>query len=164
MKRISISFLKVVIVLIGMVTLALLLWLPLTEGRATNLDLIDIYTNKFVLYAYMSSIPFFVALYKAFRLLGYIVQNKAFSTKAVNALRYIKFCAILLSALVVAAGLFVMITHKKEEDPAGFIAICILITFVSVVIATATAVFERLLQNAVDNMNSENSKSYSNLF
>ena len=40
-------------------------------------------------------------------------------------------------------------------DPAGFIAMCIVTTFISIVIATAAAVFEKLLQNAVD-IKSEN--------
>ena len=52
MKQISIVFLQAVIVLIGMVILAILIWLPLTEGRATNLDLFTIYADKFILYGY----------------------------------------------------------------------------------------------------------------
>jgi hypothetical protein len=53
------------------------------------------------------------------------------------------------------AALYIRIFHAKEDDPAGFIALCIVTTFISVVIATATAVFERLLQSAVD-IKSEN--------
>jgi hypothetical protein len=55
----------------------------------------------------------------------------------------------------VAAGVYIKIFHSKEDDPAGFLAICIVTTFVSIVIATATAIFEKLLQNAID-MKSEN--------
>lgn len=155
MKRISIVFLQAVIVLIGIVTLVILIWLPLTEGRATNLDLLNIYSDKFILYGYTTSIPFFVALYNAFKLLGCIGQNKVFSTNAVNTLKNIKYCAIVLSILIVAAGLFIRFTHNKEDDPAGFLAICIVTTFVSIVVATAAAIFEKILQNAVD-MKSEN--------
>jgi len=155
MKRISIVFLQAVIVLIGIVTLVILIWLPLTEGRATNLDLLNIYSDKFILYGYTTSIPFFVALYNAFKLLGCIGQNKVFSTNAVNTLNNIKYCAIVLSILIVAAGLFIRFTHNKEDDPAGFLAICIVTTFVSIVVATAAAIFEKILQNAVD-MKSEN--------
>ena len=36
----------------------------------------------------------FVALYNAFRLLGYIGQNKVFSTNSVKTLKNIKHCAI----------------------------------------------------------------------
>jgi hypothetical protein len=70
MKRISIVFLQAVIVLIGIVALVILIRFPLTEGRAANLDLFSIYSDPFILYGYAASIVFFVALYKAFKLLG----------------------------------------------------------------------------------------------
>lgn len=155
MKQFSIVFLQAVLTLIGLVILVLLIYLPLTEGRATNLDLIEIYSDKFILYGYITSIPFFVALYNAFKLLRYIRQNKVFSTISVKTLRNIKYCAIVLSSFVMLAGLIIRFTHDKEDDPAGFLAICIVTTLASVVVATAAAIFEKLLQNAVD-MKSEN--------
>ena len=39
---------------------------------------------------YLSTIPFYLALYKAFRLLGYIDKNIAFSELSVKALKDIK--------------------------------------------------------------------------
>ena len=155
MKTISIVFLQAVVVLIGILALIILIWFPLTEGRATNLDLFSIYFDKFILYGYAASFAFFVALYKAFRLLGYIGQNKVFSPDSVKALKSIKYCAIVLSLLIVAAGVYIRIFHSKEDDPAGFLAICIVTTFVSIVVATATAIFEKVLQNAID-MKSKN--------
>ena len=155
MKRISIVFLQVVIVLIGIVALAILLWFPLTEGRAANLDLFSIYFDPFILYGYAASIAFFVALYKAFKLLGYIGQNKVFSSNSVKTLKSIKYCAIVLSILIVLAGLYIRLFHNKEDDPAGFLAMCIVTTFVCIVVATAAAIFEKILQNAID-MKSEN--------
>ena len=150
MKRTSTVFLQAVIVLIGIVALAILIRIPLTEGRATNLDLFSIYSDPFILYGYAASIAFFVGLYKAFKLLGYMGQNKVFSSKSVKALKSIKYCAIVLSILIVAAGLYIRIFHSKEDDPAGFLAICVVTTFVSIVVATAAAIFEKLLQNAID--------------
>ncbi|MDR0750183.1 MAG: DUF2975 domain-containing protein [Tannerellaceae bacterium] len=155
MKKVSIVFLQAVVVLTGMVALAVLIWFPLTEGRATNLDLFSIYFDKFILYGYAASIAFFVALYKAFKLLGYIGQNKAFSSNSVKALKSIKHCGILLSILIVAAGLYIRIFHSKEDDPAGFLTICMVAAFVSVVVATAAAIVEKTVQNAVD-IKSEN--------
>lgn len=150
MKRVPTLFLQVVIVLIGLVALAILIRFPLVEGRATNLDLISIYADPLILYSYATSIAFFIALYKAFKLLGYIGQNKVFSSNSVRALMSIKYCAIVLSILIVMAGLYVRFTHNEEDDPAGFLAICIVTTFAAIVVATAAAIFERLLQNAVD--------------
>ena len=155
MKRGSTTFLQIVIVLIGIVALAIMIRFPLTEGRAANLDLFSIYSDPFILYGYLASIAFFVALYQAFKLLGYIGQNKVFSLSSVKALRTIKYCAIVLGILIVMAGLYIRIFHAGDDDPAGFLAVCIVTTFVSIVIATATAVFEKLLQTAVE-MKSEN--------
>lgn len=155
MKQRSTVFLQAVTVIIGMVTLAFMIRFPLTEGRAENLDLFSIYFDPFILYGYVASIAFFVLLYKAFKLLGYIGQNKAFSLNSVKALRSIKYCAIVLSILIVLAGLYIMIFHNKEDDPAGFLAICIATTFVCIVVATAAIVFEKILQNGVD-IKSEN--------
>ena len=158
MKRSSTIFLQVVIVLIVIVALAIMIRFPLTEGRAANLDLFSIYADPFIIYGYLASIAFFVALYQAFKLLGYIGQNKVFSLNSVRALRTIKYCAIVLSILIVMAALYIRIFHAKGDegdDPAGFIAVCIVTTFISIVIATAAAVFEKTLQSAVD-IKSEN--------
>ena len=155
-KRGSTVFLQVVIVLVGAGVLALMLWEPHLEGRNAHATLFEIYfKDPFLAYAYLASIAFFIALFQAFTLLGYIRQNNVFSLGAVRALWTIKYCAIVLSILIVMAGFYIRIFHAKGDDPAGFLAMCIVTTFVSVVIATAAAVFERLLQNAVD-IKSEN--------
>src|SRR3989344_5870215 len=91
MKKSSTIFLQVVIVLIGIVALAIMIRFPLTEGRATNLDLFSIYADPFIIYGYLASIAFFVALYQALKLLGYIRQNKVFSLESVRSLRTIKY-------------------------------------------------------------------------
>jgi len=154
MKKSSTIFLQVVIVLIGIVALAIMIRFPLTEGRAVNLDLFSIYSDPFIIYGYVVSIAFFVALYQAFKLLGYIGQNKVFSLNSVKALRTIKYCAITLSISIVMAMLYIMMSHG-DDDAAGAIAMGIVTTFISIVIATAAAVFERTLQSAVD-IKSEN--------
>jgi hypothetical protein len=149
MKRILLLFLQAVIVLIGIATLYLMIRFPLTEGRAQNLDLFSIYFDPFILYGYASSIAFFVALYKAFKLLGYIAQNKLFSPTSVRTLRSIKYCAITLSILIAMGGLYIRIFHNKEDDPAGFLAMCIVTTFISVAIAAAVAMLEKIVQKTI---------------
>ena len=155
MKRFSIPFLQAIVVLISIVALFILFRFPLTEGRAEGLDLFSIYADPFILYVYTASIAFFVALYKAIRLLGYIGQNELFSLKSITALRNIKQCAFILVILIVITGLYIKIFHNKEDDPAGFLAICIIATLISVTVATAMAVLEKILANAID-MKSEN--------
>ena len=154
MKRSSTIFLQVVIVLIGIGALALMLWEPHIEGRNAHATLFAIYfKDPFLAYAYIASIPFFAALYQAFKVLGYVRQDKTFSQASVKALRMIKYCALAIIGFVAVGELFIMLGNS--DDRAGGFFIGILITFGSVVIATAAAMFERILQNAVD-IKSEN--------
>src|ERR671910_1910808 len=93
MNRGSILFLKAVLVLIGIGALALMLWEPHIEGRNAHATLFEIYfKDPFLAYAYIASIPFFVALYQAFRLLAYVRQDTTFSQATARALRTIKYC------------------------------------------------------------------------
>ena len=154
MKRGSTIFLQVIIVLIGVGALTLLLWEPHIEGRNAHATLFQIYFNDpFLAYAYIGSISFFVALYQAFKVLGYVGQNKVFSQAAVKALRIIKYCAIAIIGFVAVGEIFILLS--KSDDRAGGVFMGILITFGSVVIATAAAMFARILQSAVD-IKSEN--------
>ena len=154
MKRSSTIFLQIVIVLIGIGALALMLWEPHIEGRNAHASLFEIYfKDPFLAYAYVASISFFVALYQAYKVLGYAGQNKVFSQAAVKSLRTIKFCAIAIIGFVAVGEIFIM--FGNSDDRAGGVFMGILITFGSSVIATAAAMFERVLQNAVD-IKSEN--------
>src|SRR6266478_4411859 len=154
MKKSSTVFLQVVIVLIGIGALALMLWEPHLEGRNAHATLFQIYFNDpFLAYAYIASIPFFVTLYQAFKVLGYVGQNKVFSQAAVKALRTIKYCAIAIIGFVVVGEIFIML--GDSDDRAGGVFMGILITFGLIVIATAAAMFARILQSAVD-IKSEN--------
>ncbi len=154
MNRGSTLFLKSVLVLIGTVVLAGMLWFPQTEGRAANLDLISIYKDPFIIYIYIGSIPFFVGLYQAFKLLNLIDANKAFSQGAVNTLKNMKFASLSLIGFIALALLFIRF-FAHGDDPAGPTMLGIIASFAAAVIATAAAVFQRLLQNAVD-LKSEN--------
>ncbi|HEX7015833.1 MAG TPA: DUF2975 domain-containing protein [Cyclobacteriaceae bacterium] len=149
-KGASTVFLQVVVVLVAIVALIILIRFPQLEGRAQNLDLISIYSDPFILYGYAASTVFFVALYKAFKVLEYIRQNRLFSLDSVKNLRSIKYCAIILAVAIAMAGVYVRIFHADDDDPAGFIAMCIVATFISIAVATAVAVLEKILQNAVD--------------
>ncbi len=151
MKKSSTTFLQVVIALVGISTLVLMLWEPHLEGRNVGASLYQIYFNDpFLAYVYVASIAFFAALYQGFKLLGYIGENKVFSQGAVKALRNIKYCAVALGVLIVGAGAYIKAFHSTGDDPAGFLAMCIVATFASIVTASVAAVFERTLQNAVD--------------
>jgi hypothetical protein len=154
MKRGSTLFLKGVLLLMAIGLFAGLAWFPQTEGRATNLDLIGIYADPFIIYIYIASIPFFVGLYQAFKLLNLIDANKAFSQNAVNTLKNMKFAALSIVGFIGVAMFYIRFA-AMGDDPAGPTMLGIIICFAAIVIATAAAVFQKLLQNAVD-IKSEN--------
>ncbi len=154
MKKGSTLFLRFVICLIAIGVLAGLIRFPQTEGRAANLDLISIYTDPFIIYIYIGSIPFFVGLYQAFKLLSLIDTGKAFSQSAVNTLKNIKFASLILIGFIALAEFYLRF-FVHGDDIAGPTALGILVSFAIAVIATAAAVFQKLLQNAVD-LKSEN--------
>ncbi len=156
MKRSSTILLQIVVVVIGIAALALMLWEPHIEGRNAHATLFQIYFNDpFLAYAYTASTLFFVALYQAFKLLGYIGQNKVFSPSSVKALRTIKYCASALVFFILGAEAYLFIFQRGKDDIAGGVFMGLLMIFVFGVTATAAAMFERTLQNAVD-IKSEN--------
>lgn len=153
MKKGSTIFLQVIIVLLGIGALTFMIWEPRVEGVNKNATFFQMYFNTFMAYAFMASIPFFVALYQAFKLLGYVGQNKVFSPEAVKALRTMKYCALTIIGFVAVSVIF-MISGDRDDRPAGLF-MRILVTFPSIVVATAAAMFEQVLQKAVE-MKSEN--------
>ena len=152
MKRSSTIFLQIVIALVGIGALAVMLWEPHIEGRNVHATLFEIYfKDPFLAYAYIASISFFVALYQAFKLLGYIGRNEVFSERSVRTLRTIKYCAISLVGFIVPAEAYLFIV-RPGDDIAGGVFMGILISFISIVVAAAASVFERLLQSAVESL------------
>jgi hypothetical protein len=152
MKRTSTLFLQGVVVLIGIAALALLLWEPQIEGRNKHATQFEIYFHDpFLALVYVGSLPFFVALYQAFQVLGYVGRNQVFSPQVVTALRTIKFCALAIIGFVVVEELVILVMNDGDGDnPGAPIFMGVLIAFPSIVIATAAGMLERILQNAVD--------------
>lgn len=103
---------------------------------------------------YLSVIPFYIALYNAFKLLNYIDENRSFSQISVIALKKIKKCAIIISGLYVLIIPFIFLLADKDDAP-GAILMGLVPIFASIVIAVFTAVLQRLLQEAID-IKSEN--------
>lgn len=106
------------------------------------------------IYLYVTAIPFYFALYQAFKLLSYIDKNKAFSGLSVRALKNIKYCAVTIS-IFYAAGMPVFYLMAEIDDAPGIIVIGLVIIFASMVIAVFAAVLQKLLKEAID-IKSEN--------
>ncbi len=150
MKQSTKIFLQVFIVIIGIGALAFLLWEPHIEGRNANASLFEIYfTDPFLAYAYIASLPFFIALYQAFAILRRAGQNKTFFQETIKSVRTIKYCALSIIVFVAGGEIFILLNHGSD-DPAGGVFMGILIAFGSVVIAAAAGRFEKILHNEIE--------------
>jgi hypothetical protein len=148
MKRSATIFFQIVIFLIGTGVLAFLLWEPHLEGRNVNATLFEIYfKDPFLAYAYIASIPFFVAIYQAIKLLGFMGKNEIYSQASMKALRTIKYCAVTLVAFVVGAQAYLVTVQRTvEDDIAGGVMMGLVIIVISVVVAAGAYAYERALQ------------------
>ncbi|WP_078596156.1 DUF2975 domain-containing protein [Evansella clarkii] len=148
MKRGSTMFLKIAVILIGIPILALcivgLYWLPNNPASPDY----DHLLYPAITGIYLSAIPFFIALYQAFKLLNYIDSNKSFSGASVQALKVIKLCAVTISSLYVIIMPFVFFVAELDDAP-GLIIMGMVPFFASLVIAVFAAVLQRLLQEAI---------------
>lgn len=154
-QRGSTTFLKGIIFLAGITVLALCIFLVPHIGNFASKLYPNISPIKYLIFIVMygSAVSFYLALYQAFNLLRYIDANTVFSELSVKALKYIKWCAIIISGLhVLGAPLFHFITNKMDP-PFGIVGL--LIIFASLVIAIFAAVLQRLLQE-VTNIKLEN--------
>ncbi len=154
MKRYSTIFLKIAVILIGVPVLALCIF---GAVQLTNNPVNPDYASMIypiLIGMFVSVVPFFVALYQALKLLGYIDKNIAFSELSVKALKNIKYCAVIISALYVMVIPFVYLLAEKDDAP-GLIIIGMIPIFASLVIAVFSAVLQRLLKEAID-IKSEN--------
>jgi len=154
MKRGTTLFLKLAVILIGIPVLALGIWgvFDLTKNPV-NPDYAHI-LYPIVIGIYVSAIPFYMALYQALRILGYIDKNEAFSEVSIKALSRIKKDAIVISIVYVLMIPFIFLLAQIEDAP-GLILFGMVPIFASIVIAVFAAVLQRLLQQAID-IKSEN--------
>ncbi|MFK7697506.1 DUF2975 domain-containing protein [Paenibacillus sp. HJGM_3] len=156
MKRGTTLFLKAAVILIGIPVLALCIFLvPEIANFAVDLYPEMTYLKYLVFIdLYASAIPFYIALYQAFRLLCNIDMNKAFSELSVKALKNIKNCAIAIS-IVYVAGMPLFYLLAEKDDAPGILVIGLIVIFASIVIAVFAAVLQMLLKEAID-IKSEN--------
>lgn len=150
MKHGSTLFLKIVILLLGLPVLGGCLYgLTRFDPNSPYWATPELEKLQYPLLVgmYAAMIPFFVALYQTLKLLGYIDRNQAFSEMAVNALKRIKYCALIIGALFVLELPFFYLLTKADDAPGVIMGL--FVVFASLVIAVFAAVLQKLLQDAI---------------
>lgn len=148
MKHGTTLFLKLAVIMVGLPVLAGfcfgLYWLisnPVSPVYAHIL-------YPIVVIILLSVIPFFVALFWTFKLLGYIDAGQAFTQLSVQALQKIKLCSFAFSTAYFINMPFVYILAEKDDAP-GLILMGMVPLFAALVMSVFTAVLKRLLQEAI---------------
>ncbi|MCT4786194.1 DUF2975 domain-containing protein [Exiguobacterium aestuarii] len=98
---------------------------------------------------YVAAIPYFIALFKTFNLLGLIDRNEAFSYRAVKSLRVIKYCALVITIIYIATLPFFYWFAERDDSP-GFLVIGFVLVFAAFVIAVFAELLQKLLKRAID--------------
>lgn len=149
MKKGTTIFLKLAVILMGLPVLVLSIvgLIELVKNPANKDYAYMLY--PIVIGIYLSSLPYYFALYQSFKLLLFIDKGQAFSELSVLALRKIKFCGIIISILFMVLLPFVFMVAELDDAP-GLIIIGMLPVFTAMVVGVFAAVLERLLKEAID--------------
>lgn len=148
MKQGKIRFLKLAVYGIGIIILLLCIFaLPFLAKHAAEANPEYAHLQYPVLIGlYITTIPFFFALYQALKLLGYIENNNAFSELSVKGLALIKYCASTISILYVVGMILLAVQNALHP---GIAIIGFVIFFTSVVIMIFMDVLQELLENVL---------------
>ncbi|MCH7322064.1 DUF2975 domain-containing protein [Solibacillus sp. MA9] len=153
MKRGSTLFLKVAVIFIGIPILALCIFLLPQIAMVAFEEAKKGSELAYVVFGilsimYVSTIPFYFALYQTLGILSYIDKNQAFSELSVRALKKIKNCAITITGLYMV-GLPLVYIIAEWDDAPGLLLIGLVIVGASMAIAVFAAVLQKLLKDAI---------------
>ncbi|QLQ23238.1 MAG: DUF2975 domain-containing protein [Paracoccaceae bacterium] len=150
MKRETV-FLKLSVIVLALPILAVcifllpFLWRDATESGGWIANSM----RPIVIGMYVAAVPYFMALFQTFTLLGLIDRNEAFSYEAVKVLRVIKYCALTITVIYTALLPFFYWFAERDDSP-GFLVIGFVFVFAAFVIAVFAELLQKLLKRAID--------------
>lgn len=150
MKRQSTLFLKFAVIIIGLPVLAICIALipMITRNVSDGIEGWDFLMLGLLTFLYLSAIPFYMALFQAFKLLNFIDDNTAFSEHSVRALKKIKRYAMAITGLYIL-NLPLMYVFAELDDAPGVVLVGMAFIFAPLVITVFAALLEKLLQEAI---------------
>lgn len=152
----STIFLRLALIVIALAALALCIFaFPEMWRSFTFEDQMFVRPGRaIILGMYLSVVPFLLALWQSWKLLGFIDKNVAFSELSIKSLRNIKYCAIAISVFMAGASPFFYMFAQLDDAP-GVVIISMAFVAAPIVVAVFATILERLLRSAI-NMKSEN--------
>src|SRR5690606_5572135 len=148
MQKGKILLLKSAIILLGVIMFALCIGLAELARYTEKTTPEYAYLRYPILFGmYVTVIPFYIALFQAYKILKYIEIKNAFSQLALQSLQIIKRCAVTISILYVVGSIGLLLLNVLH--PGIFLA-GITIIFTSLVIAVFAAVLQALFKSALE--------------
>lgn len=144
MNHLSTHFLRCVLVGLSLIVLALCVYL--SSEFWSDQGILDF--RPLVITLYLSSIPFYVAIYQTFKLLSHIDRNQAFSHHTVAALRIIRNCGATF-AVIYTLAIPIFFDLADRDDAPGLFALNLLFIFAATVITVFATVLQKLVQSAI---------------
>ena len=153
MKQVTTFSLKVAVIFIGIPVLALCIFLVPRIGNFAGELYPDIAYMKLLVLIdmYAAAIPFYFALYQAFKLLTYIEKNNAFSELSLQSLKVIKKCTFTVILFILLAIVYLR-AHAQftGDDAAGPISLGLMGILATSIIAAIVDVFQKPIKNLLD--------------
>lgn len=152
----STIFLRLALIVIALVAVALCIFAFPEMWRSFAFeDQVFIKPGRAIIIGmYLSAIPFLLALWQSWKLLGYIDNNTAFSELSIKALKNIKYCAIAISIFMAGASPFFYMFAQLDDAP-GVVVISMSFVGAALTVAVFAALLQKLLRNAIE-IKSEN--------
>ncbi|WP_305926839.1 DUF2975 domain-containing protein [Bacillus mycoides] len=148
MKQNELSlWLKLIIILCGCFGLLFCIYIGPETGRAVLLvseNLKGLY-KPFVLFIWITGIPFFSALFLGWKICSDIASHKAFTVKNANRLKRISILSMTEGVLYIGALLYIFAAGSYHTS---ILVILLLILFFSVVISIFTSLLSHLIRGA----------------
>lgn len=97
---------------------------------------------------YVTTLPFYYALYSILRLLTYVDRKMIFTRASVKTIGHVKICAYSISAIY-ALGMPYIFTLGDADDAPGIVLLGCMVVLSSFVIATVAGIIKRLVEDAL---------------
>lgn len=145
-KELSI-WLKLIIIFCGCFGLLFCMYIGPKTGRVLLLDSenLEALYNPFVVFVWITGIPFFIALFLGWQICSDIRLDQAFTIRNAGRLKKISMLSMIECVLYVGALLYLFVIGSYQ---ANLVMIMLLILFFAVVISIFTSLLSHLVRRA----------------
>lgn len=151
MNNKSVKTLKVLLIIVSAVVFvfeALLLY-PLSIKYAYRVQSFSPLRPAFLVFVYITSVLFYIAIFQGLRICNNVIQNKPFSKSNIYNFKIARNCSAPVFALYLIASVFIYLFTANHGTPAlTAVVATALISFMALILALACSVLIELFKRA----------------